>query len=185
MNQGSSYIEGRRTTCFRKAKGKAMLEPPWAKQSSAVPTNNGRSKSIVFRAGCCKLMDPCRANPESDTSQLGQPCCTFAHSLGSVWAMELMQRFLCVCDSAFLWNGRLFRLPTHPAFGKMYSATAQSSRERELSCCKQQTSIHAGRAGGSAECAWIQCSWDPDTAVCELYQEDTIEPLPKFSTCIE
>lgn len=122
---------------------------------------------------------------ESDTSQLGQPCCTFAHSLGSVWAMELMQRFLCVCDSAFLWNGRLFRLPTHPAFGKMYSATAQSSRERELSCCKQQTSIHAGRAGGSAECAWIQCSWDPDTAVCELYQEDTIEPLPKFSTCIE
>ena len=57
--------------------------------------------------------------------------------------------------------------------------------EREISCCKQQTSIHAGRAGKSAKHAWIQCSWDPNTAVCELYQEDTtIELLPKFSTCI-
>lgn len=45
--------------------------------------------------------------------------------------------------------------------------------EREISCCKQQTSIHAGRAGRSAEHAWMQCSWDPNTAVCELYQEDT------------
>lgn len=84
---------------------------------------------------------------ESDTSQLGQPCCTFAHSLGSVWAKELMQRFLCVCDSAFLWNGRLFRLPTHPAFGKMYSPTAQSSRESFPAVSNRQVSTLGELAG--------------------------------------
>lgn len=57
---------------------------------------------------------------------------------------------------------------------------------REISCGKEQSSIHAGRAGRSAGCAWIRCSWDPNTAVRELYQEDTtIELLPEFSTCRE
>lgn len=45
--------------------------------------------------------------------------------------------------------------------------------ERKISCYKQQTSIHPGRAGRSAEHTWIQCVWDPNTAVYELRQEDT------------
>lgn len=61
VNQGSRYIQRKRKMCFRKAKVKAMLEPPWARQSSAVPINTGRSKRIMSRAA--QLMDPCRVNP--------------------------------------------------------------------------------------------------------------------------
>lgn len=64
----------------------------------------------------------------------------------------------------------------YPGFQRLdkFIQSLWEAAEREISCYKQQTSIHPGRAGRSAERTWIRCFWDPNTAVYELKQEDTI-----------
>lgn len=167
VNQGPRHTQGRRITCFRKAKVKAVLELLWARQSSAVPINTSRAKSIVSRAGCCSADGSMQWIPHIPAGAALLHVCTqpVGNAADAVSLQNVIQHS---CEMAICLG--------YPDIQHLERCTQHCSEQQRLCCCKQQN-VHGGRSGRSAECAWIQCSWDPDTAVPELYQEHTTTEL--------
>lgn len=171
VNQGSRYIWGRRTTCLRKAKVKEMLEPPGPSRTQLYLPTLGGPKASCPELAAAHLMDPCRVNLTHPAGAALLHICT-----------QPGERVGNAVDAAVplqMWFSILGKWPfaRDTQTSSFWKNVFSHCSEQQRLCCKQQTSIQAGRAGRSAECAWIQCSWDPDTAVCELYQEDTTTEL--------
>lgn len=117
-----------------------MLEPPWAELSCTHP--HGRSSSILFRAGCCTAAGWVNGTGPSWSSPAAHLPTASAASSHCSW---------CSSSSAGViqhsWEMAISGdTQTSSVWRNVFS---HCSEQHRLSCCKQQTRIHAGRPGRS------------------------------------